>query len=122
MQTNQPVPSLLQLAARSICRGNRCLPAGLDNGEGLCQPSMEPDTEGANKSTVSGSRLNSGVEDTAMVPLSTVNISGLATPATQAGQVPIMTQLAVWSISGKDSPGCRPHSQSHMTHCLGEWG
>ena len=49
---------------------------------------MEPDTEGASKSTVSGSRLNSGspsVEDTAMVPLSTVNISGLATPSTQAG-------------------------------------
>ena len=88
IQTDQPVPSLLQLAARSICRGNRCLPAGLDNGEGLCQPPMEPNTEGANESTVSGSRLNPGspsVEDTAMVPLSTINVSGLATPATQAG-------------------------------------
>ena len=88
IQTDQPVPSLLQLAARSIRRGNRCLPAGLDNGEGLCQPSIEPNTEGANESTVSGSRLNPGspsVEDTTMVPPPTINVSGLATPATQAG-------------------------------------
>ena len=43
LQTDQPVPSLFQLAARSICRGNGCLPAGLDSSEGICQPALEPD-------------------------------------------------------------------------------
>ena len=38
---NQSVPTLLQLAARSICRGFRCIPAGLVNCEGFCQPSVE---------------------------------------------------------------------------------
>ena len=87
IQTNQPVPSLLQLAARSICRGNRCLPAGLDKGERLCQPPMEFDTESADEGTVSWSRHNSSnpsVEDTALIPPPAVNASGLATPATRA--------------------------------------
>lgn len=33
IQTDQSVSLLLQLAARSICRGNRCLPPGLDISE-----------------------------------------------------------------------------------------
>jgi hypothetical protein len=43
VQTYQPVPSLLQLAATSLCRGNRRLSAGLDISEGLCQPPLEFD-------------------------------------------------------------------------------
>ena len=84
IQTNQPVPSLLQLEARSICRGNRCLPAGLDKGERLCQPPMEPRVL---MKAVSGSKHNSSnpMWKTALVPPPAVNASGLAMPATQAG-------------------------------------
>ena len=32
------MPSLLQLVARSICRGNRCLSLGLDNSERFANP------------------------------------------------------------------------------------
>ena len=39
-QINQPVPSLLQLVARSIRRSNRRLSPGLDNSERFCQPHL----------------------------------------------------------------------------------
>ena len=36
-----PVPTLLQLAARTICRSNRCIPPDMDTHEGVCQPTLE---------------------------------------------------------------------------------
>ena len=36
-----PVPTLLQLAARSICRSNRCISPYVDSHEGVCQPTLE---------------------------------------------------------------------------------
>ena len=36
-----PVPTLLQLAARSICRSNRCIPPDVDSHEKVCQPTLE---------------------------------------------------------------------------------
>ena len=87
-QINQPVPSLLQLAARSICRSNRRLSPGLDNSERFRQPTLEPSTESASKNTESRGRSNSGspsMEISAMVSPPTVITSRLATPATQAG-------------------------------------
>ena len=36
-----PVPTLLQLAARSICRSNRCIPPDVDTLEGVCHPTLE---------------------------------------------------------------------------------
>ena len=140
IQTNQPVPSLLQLAARSICRGNRCLPAGLDKGERLYQPPREPDTESADEGTVSGGKhksSNPSVEDTALVPLLLSMLVDwprlLPKQDTITESVPIMPQLAMWSISGKDwasrafQARLRTSSSnhggrkpiSHMIHCLG---
>ena len=87
-QINQPVPSLLQLAARSICRNNRRLSPGLDDSERFCQPTLEPSTESANKNTESRGISNSGspsMEISAMVSPPTVITSRLAMPATQAG-------------------------------------
>ena len=87
-QINQPVPSLLQLAARSICRSNRCLSPGLDNSERFRQPTLEPSTESASKNTESRGRSNSGspsMEISAMVSPPTVITSRLAMPTTQAG-------------------------------------
>ena len=82
------MPLLLQLAGRSICRGNRRLSPGLDNSERFCQPTLEPSTESANKNTESRCRSNSGspsMEISARVSPPTVITSRLATPATQAG-------------------------------------
>ena len=109
-QINQPVPSLLQLVARSICRSNRRLSPGLDNSERFCQPTLEPSTESANKNTESRGRSNSGspsMEISAMVSPPTVITSRLATSATQAGHgnrvSPNNAPTSRWSISGKDS-------------------
>ena len=88
LQTDLSVPSLLQLAARSIGRSDQCLPAGLDDSEGFRQPSMDPGSTGTDKDSASGGTCNfSGpsLEDTAMVPSASVNVGGLAAPLTQAG-------------------------------------
>ena len=86
IKANQSVPSLLRLAARSICRGNGCLHPGLDIHEGLCQSSMEPDTPGPDKNTDTKGRRgssSSSMEGTTLVCPPFINVSGLATPSTQ---------------------------------------
>ena len=50
VQMNTPVPSLLQLAARSLHRGNRRIPPGLVSTEGVCQPPpLEPNIQSSDK-------------------------------------------------------------------------
>ena len=74
--SDKTVPSLFQLAARSLCSGNRCLPAGLESNQGVCQPIMESDRSGSVQSTVGpGPHCPGGtsLEDTAMVPPSTAD-------------------------------------------------
>ena len=66
VSTDQSVPPLLQLATRSLCRGNRCVSPGLDGSERVWEPSMEFDPKSANKSAGSKSRCytgGSGMED-----------------------------------------------------------
>ena len=60
--TNQ-CKTLLQLAARSIRGGNRCLPTGLVEGEGVCQPPMELNNSNSEPSS------NSKAELTIVTPL-----------------------------------------------------
>ena len=69
--TDHSVPSLFQLAARSLCISNRCFSAGLVTDKGLCQPTMEydrscpiPSTDAADTNCLSGTSL----EDTTVVP------------------------------------------------------
>ena len=84
IQANQLVMSLLQLAARSICRSNRCLLPGLDIHEGVCQSSMEPDIPGPDKSTNAKGRYgssSSGMESTTLVCSPFINVSGLDMPS-----------------------------------------
>ena len=86
VQTHQSVPPLLQLVARSICGGNRCIPPGLEDNQRLCQPTMESDPQGVNENTNAGSGCNPGsscLENTAMVHSPAVVGSRLATPITQ---------------------------------------
>ena len=40
LQANNTVCSLFQLAARSLCTGNRCISSRLVSNQGLCKPSM----------------------------------------------------------------------------------
>ena len=88
VKTNQSVPSLLQLAARSIRRSSRCISPGLVNNTGFCQSSMEPGTQGSGESEGTGSGSCPGspcVESTTVVRTATIHDSGLATPTSEAG-------------------------------------
>ena len=70
IQTVHPVPTLLQLAARSLCTGNRCIPPGLDCHEVLCESPMESGGPGTCTSTIptdSSSASSSCLEGTTMV-------------------------------------------------------
>ena len=108
VQTHQSVPPLLQLAARSICGGNRHIPPGLEDNQRLCQPTMESDPQCANENTNAGSRCNPGnscLEDTAWYPLLLLLVVDwprlLPKLTPNIVSVPIMPQLAMWSISGR---------------------
>ena len=52
IQTVHPVLTLLQLAVRSLCTGNRCLSPGLAGHEVLCESSMESGGPGTCTSTI----------------------------------------------------------------------
>ena len=70
IQTVHPVPTLLQLAARSLCTGNRCLSPGLASHEVLCESSMESGGPGSCTSTIptgSSGASSSCLEGTTMV-------------------------------------------------------
>ena len=87
IEADPPVPSLFQLAARSICRSHRCFPARLDETERVCQPPLEPDCQGIEESKDAGSTHtsdNPGLEDTAVVFPTAVHVDRLATPSTSS--------------------------------------
>ena len=76
--SDSSVPSLFQLAARSLCSSNRCIPAGLVSDQGVCKPAVEPDRSGSVQNTDGqGSHCLGGtsLEDTAMVPPTTADAS-----------------------------------------------
>ena len=80
IQADNPVPTLFQLAARSLCRGHRCIPAGLVIGEGLCQPTMESGGEGSGTCPVPASPSGAGgpgLEDATLVSSVTINASSM---------------------------------------------
>ncbi len=71
------MPSLFQLAARSICSGNRCLPPCLDGAQGICKSAME--FGGTSGSTGSGTASLTGASSTSMEDLASVpNSTGYA--------------------------------------------
>jgi len=66
-----PVPSLLQLAARSVSRSDRCVPPSVDSHQGVCQSFMELNRQDTGSSTNSTSQHSAGstsVEVSTMVP------------------------------------------------------
>ena len=84
------VPSLFQLVARSLCSGNRCLPAGLVSGQGVCQPTLGFDRQ----SPVQGPERPSpdcssgtSLEDTALVSTTPTDVNISSMPdQTQSGK------------------------------------
>ena len=88
LQTHQTVPTLLQLATGSICRGRRCLPTRLVGSEGVCQSPVDPDTSGPESGTSPGGRhslSNPPMEGSALVCSPPINAGGLATPPASTG-------------------------------------
>ena len=67
LSSDHSVPSLFQLAARSLCSSNRCISAGPVSGKGICQPTLEHDRSGS-------------ISDTAMVPTPSANVDCSTTP------------------------------------------
>ena len=75
------VPTLLQLAARSICRSNRCISPGVDPHQGVCQSTLEPGRQNTCSGTDSQNQPSAGstsVEIPAMVPNTATHAGGLS--------------------------------------------
>lgn len=74
------VPTLLQLAARSVCRGDRRIPSDMDIHEGVCQSTLEPGGQDSISSSDTASQHctdSPSVEVTTMVPNSATDADGL---------------------------------------------
>ena len=86
LQAVNTVPTLFQLAARSLCRGNRCLSPILVTPERICQPSMVSDREGPGPSEIPESPISLGgssMENPALVPNPTGDANRLPKANTQ---------------------------------------
>ena len=86
VQINQSVPSLFQLAARSICRSHRRSLPELEWDEGLCQPTLESNTTSTSKGTSGNSSGSPSLESTTMVSSASITTDRLATPVTKTNQ------------------------------------
>ena len=106
-----PLPTLLQLAVRSLCSSNRCLSARVDSHEVLCQSPMEP---GGTVSTIptGSSDVNSPrLEDATMVPNASelVDWPSLANHTEseetnqQGSHASSPSELAIWHVSGSQN-------------------
>ena len=83
LSPNHSVPSLFQLATRSVCSGNRCISAGLVSDPRVCQPTLEYDRSGSVPGTdTEGMHCSGGtsVENTTMVPTASENASHIPVP------------------------------------------
>ena len=103
-----PVPSLLQLAARSICRRNSCISPSVDSHQGVCQPTLEPgrqDTHPGTEPTSHHSAGGTSLEIPTVVPYSPTHADRLF-------------QVDSNGIRNNDQQGQFPDapSTSHMAH------
>ena len=109
--TDLPATSLLQLETRPIGRSDRRLSLGLEFGERLRQPSLEPYRESIDEGGISGGRANIVSPNLALsamisqvVELAGVSSSENRTRPTDSesvgGPAELISHLAVWPISG----------------------
>ena len=109
--TDQSVPPLLQLAARSISRGHGCILPELGGNEGVCQPSLDLISCVLAKTQTQGADLTLVAPVWKAQPWYAVLLSMLvdwpcllsAQSVPTSASIPIQPKLAVWSISGRDS-------------------
>ena len=85
IQNHSTVPSLLQLAARSLCSRDRCIPSGLVTQKGVCESPMvsnrqSPSTD--SDPTGSGDTSCLSMENANMVPITPDNVSRPSTSGT----------------------------------------
>ena len=132
IQADIPDSSILQLETRPGSSGNRCLPPGLDFKKGLCKSTVGATGQDAVICPSSGSSNYSSctcLEVPAMVPSSPGDYPRLILDKQiVCSQYPqeFLPQLAVWHISGRDTPvlsfrrklhrSCLSHGE--MTHSL----
>ena len=116
LQTNPSIATVLQLETRPAGGSSRCFPAGLEQGERLCQPSMVSDRscpqKDQNTASTSGS-CSPSLEEPGMVSGSPGDVDGLPSPHSTVGELvaegtgsqgmDITPQLAVWPVSGKST-------------------
>ncbi len=128
LQTDNTVPSLFQLAARSICGSNRCLPPSLDGAQGICKSTME--FGGTSGSTGPGSASLAGpsstsVEDPALVPNSTGDAGRCPTPdsPTETSNKSLTDENPSASRLAHIREKCRDHklSEKASSLILGSW-
>ena len=134
------MPTLLQLATRSVCGSNRCLPAGLVHRLGVRQPTMEPDWPGpipGSDPAGPGGPTGTSLEGSAALLGMLTGHPRLLDQGAQVMLHPdpttLIPQLAVWPISGnstearsfqrKQPPSCSnpggPRLISLTTHSSG---
>ena len=113
IQNHSTVPSLLQLAARSLCSRDRCIPSGLVTQKGVCESPMvsnrqSPSTD--SDPTGSGDTSCLSMENATMVPITPDNLVDLPRLVQQSTWMttrlvePMLSpQLAMWPISGRDT-------------------
>ena len=76
-----PVPTLLQLAARSICRSNRCISPSVDPHQGVYQSTLESGRQNTHSCTDSTSQHSAGstsVEIPTVIPHTSTNVGGFS--------------------------------------------
>ena len=138
IEADPPVPSLFQLAARSICRSHRCFPARLDETERVCQPPWNLIARVLKKVKTQEVHILLITPVWKTQPWYSLLLSMLIDwprllPHQTTSSTELTPQLAVWSISGEPSAvrvfQMKLHSlssdhgeqkqTSHTTHSLG---
>ncbi len=123
LQTDNTVPSLFQLAVRSICSGNRCLPPSLDGAQGICKSAMEfggtSGSTGLGSASLAGASSTS-VEDPSLVPNSTGDAGRCPTPdsPTETSDKSLTDENPTASRLAHIREKCRDHKLSEEASSL----
>ena len=129
IQTNNSVPHLFQLAARSVCSSYRCLPSRLVNHLGICEPPLVPNREGSSpdpNATSLGHSPGTSLEITTLVS-STPGDGGVSSPPNQTSHHPGSRPTGITTAPTSHLEYLRSHyrdqelSEEAMTLVLNSW-
>ena len=119
IQSHNPVPSLLQLAARSLCSSHWCIPPGLVEENGFCNHLPPPPPLGTNNQGPSpsagpestGGTSSASLEDTTLIP-NTTQHADRSPPPDSTGP----------GSNSQEGPSITCPSVSHMAHLREKYG